>query len=116
MRRASRLTTQLYDRKLKPVGLKITQFSILSFIATSGKKNLVALAEELFMDRTTLTRGLNILMKRKLIRNINNKDLRKRVVVLTNDGEEILEKAIPLWLEAEEEVFDESKKNNFSVI
>jgi len=116
VRRASRLTTQLYDRKLKPLGLKITQFSILSFIATSGKKNLVALADELFMDRTTLTRGLNILMKRKLIRNINNKDLRKRVVVLTNDGEEILEKAIPLWLEAEEEVFDESKKNNFSVI
>ena len=55
-------------------------------------------------------------IKISIKKNFNNKDLRKRVVILTSDGEEILEKAIPLWLEAEEEVFDESKKNNFSVI
>ena len=116
VRRASRLTTQLYDKKLKPLGIKITQFSILSFIATSGRKNLVALAEELFMDRTTLTRGLDILMKKKLIKNLDNKDSRKRIVILTSEGEEILEKAIPLWMEAEEEVFKEPKKNDFSVI
>ena len=57
IRKASRLVTQIYDKKLQPLDLKITQFSILSFIATSGEKNLIKLADELYMDRTTLTRG-----------------------------------------------------------
>ena len=35
MRKASRLTTQFYDKKLKSVGIRITQFTILSFIAIS---------------------------------------------------------------------------------
>ena len=32
MRKASRITTQLYDKKLKPLKIKITQFSILSLL------------------------------------------------------------------------------------
>ena len=38
MRQASRITTQLYDRKLKPLKIKITQFSILSLLASGGMK------------------------------------------------------------------------------
>ena len=68
IRKASRLVTQVYDKKLQPLDLKITQFSILSFIATSGEKNLIKLANELYMDRTTLTRGLEILKKKKYLR------------------------------------------------
>ena len=67
MRKASRFVTQFYDKKLKSVGIKITQFSILSFIATSENKTMNALSKEMLMDRTTLTRGLNILLKEGLI-------------------------------------------------
>jgi DNA-binding MarR family transcriptional regulator len=116
IRKASRLITQVYDKKLQPLGLKITQFSILSFIATSGEKNLIKLANELYMDRTTLTRGLEILKKKKYIKNLGDKDSRKRIVSLTKEGVAILDKAIPLWMEAEEEIFEESKKYNFSIL
>ena len=46
IRKASRLVTQIYDKKLQPLDLKITQFSILSFIATSGEKNLIKLFDK----------------------------------------------------------------------
>ena len=116
IRKASRLITQIYDKKLQPLNLKITQFSILSFIASSGEKNLIKLANELYMDRTTLTRGLEILQKKKYVKNLGGKDSRKRIVTLTEDGLDILDKAIPLWMEAEEEIFEESKKHKFSVL
>ena len=116
IRKASRLVTQFYDKKLQALDLKITQFSILSFIATSDEKNLIKLANELHMDRTTLTRGLEILKKKKYIKNLGDKDSRKRIVSLTKEGIDILNKAIPLWMEAEEEIFEESKKYNFSIL
>ena len=116
IRKASRLVTQFYDKKLQALDLKITQFSILSFIATSDEKNLIKLANELHMDRTTLTRGLEILKKKKYIKNLGDKDSRKKIVSLTKEGIDILNKAIPLWMEAEEEIFEESKKYNFSIL
>ncbi len=115
IRKTSRLITQIYDKRLKPVGLKITQFSILSFIATGKEKTLIELADELFMDRTTLTRGLSVLKKKKLIKNIQNNDSRKKIMILTDQGIKILNSAIPLWEDAEEEILEESKKFDISI-
>ena len=116
MRKASRFVTQFYDQKLKTVGLRITQFSILSLIATDSKKTMMTIAEELQMDRTTLTRGLSILLKNGFIEQVKNNDSRKKIMKLTDKGRRILDKAIPLWLEAEHQILDESKKLGFSVI
>ncbi len=116
LRKASRIITQFYDKKLKSCNIKITQFSILSLIATSENKTMNALSDDLLMDRTTLTRSLEVLLKEKLIKNIKTSDARKRIVKLTDKGYEILERAIPLWKEAEQEILDESKKYNFSVL
>ena len=77
MRQASRITTQLYDRKLKPLKIKITQFSILSLLASGGEETVNSLSETLLMDRTTLSRGLDILYKYKLIENLKSNDARK---------------------------------------
>lgn len=116
LRKASRIITQLYDKKLKSCNIKITQFSILSFLATSEDQTMSSLSNNLLMDRTTLTRSLEILSKEKLIKNLKTSDARKRIVKLTEKGYETLEKAIPLWKEAEEEILDESKKYGFSVL
>ena len=114
MRMASRIATQFYDKKLKPIKIKITQFTILSIIASNNNKTVSSLSSELLMDRTTLTRSLDILIKQKLIKNINSTDARERIVQLTTQGHVVLETAIPLWKEAEEEIFDECKKYGFS--
>lgn len=116
MRKATRFVTQFYDQKLKLVGLRITQFSILSLIATDSKRTMMSIAEELLMDRTTLTRGLSILLKNGYIEQLKTKDSRKKIMKLTDKGRRILDKAIPLWLEAEHQILDESKRLGFSVI
>ena len=102
MRMASRIATQFYDKKLKPIKIKITQFTILSIIASSNNKTVSSLSSELLMDRTTLTRSLDILIKQKLIKNIKSTDARERIVQLTTQGHVVLEQAIPLWKEKEE--------------
>lgn len=114
MRMASRIATQFYDKKLKPIKIKITQFTILSVIASNNNKTVSSLSSELLMDRTTLTRSLDILIKQKLIKNIRSTDARERIVQLTTQGHVVLDQAIPLWKEAEEEIFDECKKYGFS--
>ena len=114
MRMASRIATQFYDKKLKPIKIKITQFTILSIIASNNNKTISSLSSELLMDRTTLTRSLDILIKQKLIKNIRSTDARERIVQLTTQGHVVLDQAIPLWKEAEEEIFDECKKYGFS--
>ena len=114
MRMASRIATQFYDKKLKPIKIKITQFTILSVIASNNNKTVSSLSSELLMDRTTLTRSLDILIKQKLIKNIKSTDARERIVQLTTQGYVVLDQAIPLWKEAEEEIFDECKKYGFS--
>ena len=115
MRKASRVVTQFYDKKLKPAGIRITQFTILSLIATNEDRTLISLSEDLLMDRTTLTRGLNILLKEGLIEQVKSKDSRKKIMKLTEKGHEALDKAIPLWHEAEHQILDESKRFGFSV-
>ena len=68
IRQASRVITQFYDKKLKTTGIKITQLSILSSLA-SGKPMLITeLSENLYIDRTTLTRSLAILKKKVLLK------------------------------------------------
>ncbi len=116
MRKSTRFVTQFYDQKLRAVGLRITQFSILSQIATDKKKTMVSIAQELLMDRTTLTRGLSILLKNGYIEKVKTKDARKKIMKLTDKGKRILDKAIPLWLEAEHQILEESRKMGFSVI
>jgi len=77
---------------------------------------MTELSENLFIDRTTLTRSLEILNRQGLIEKVKSQDARQRKVKLTNIGFETLDKTIPLWLEAEEEVYSETKKYNLSLI
>ena len=58
LRRATRLVTQSYDAALRPVGLRVTQFTILAVLAKRGQMRQSKLADILGMDGTTLTRNL----------------------------------------------------------
>jgi len=47
LRRATRVVTKLYDDTLKPSGLKLTQFSLLSSLMALGSSTLNELAENM---------------------------------------------------------------------
>jgi DNA-binding MarR family transcriptional regulator len=104
VRKASRAISQVYDAALQPVNLKATQFTVLATLSKSGQLPLSQLADAMVMDRTTLTRNLQPLLKRNLVSAIPGKDRRVRNVQLTPQGKRLLDKALPLWRTAQSQL------------
>ncbi len=100
-RMAARTVTRVYDSALKPVGLRITQFTVLACIGSGDVNSISGLADYLAIERTTLTRNLQLLEKKGIISFEQGADSRARPVKLTEKGEELLQNAIPLWQDAQ---------------
>jgi DNA-binding MarR family transcriptional regulator len=102
LRQAARRVTKLYDEALAPAGLGLNQYSILAKLERLGPRPLGELAAFLVMDRSTLGHLLRPLEKRGLVRlEVPEQDRRSRAIALTPAGRELVEKARPLWAEAE---------------
>lgn len=101
LRRTTRRVTQAYDNALKPAGLKLTQYSVLANVARDGGLSITELAERLATDRTTLTRNLRPMERAGWIVVAAGADRRCRAVGITEAGQELFERALPLWQEAE---------------
>ena len=82
---------------LAPAGLRSTQFVMLAGIHKNGPVSTGQLADDLVMDRTTLTRNLKPLMQKKLVALKEGDDRRIRLVTLTAKGRRLLAAALPLW-------------------
>jgi len=103
LRQAARVVTQLYDHKLKPSGLTITQFGILKLLAARPNLSTGNLAGAMAMDSTTLTRTLKIIQDNRWIVVATGEDRRKRCWNITATGQERLKQAEPLWQGAQDE-------------
>jgi DNA-binding MarR family transcriptional regulator len=111
LRRATRRVTQIYDAHMKPLGLRITQFAVLGHLAGAGSPvaapsqiSITALARRLGLDRSTLGRNLRPLIKSGLVVMEGGEDRRAHTLALTDAGRATLEKAIPLWRDAQRHV------------
>ena len=101
LRMATRAITQIFDVILKPTGLLGTQLPLLVKAVTLGPITISAMADELVMDRTTLTRNLKPLKKQDLVAIAQGEDRRTRMVSITPRGEELLAEVVPLWTRAQ---------------
>ena len=102
LRRAARTITRRYDAALRPSGLTLGQFSILTMTAAAGPISIGALAARLGMDRTTMTRDLAPLQRRGLLESLADpKDRRSRKLGATAEGRRLLQEALPLWASAQ---------------
>jgi DNA-binding MarR family transcriptional regulator len=104
MRKVTRAVTQYFDRFLEPTGIRATQFTLLVALYSTKGKTLTEIAESLVMDRTTLTRNLKPLEKSGLINTVQTLDKRSKAYVLSEKGEQIVEKCVPLWQQAQNSV------------
>ncbi len=100
-RRTARHLTREYDRALKPAGLKLTQYSVLANLVRTGGLSITALAERLAMDRTTMTRNLRPLERAGWVVVRDGPDRRRRSVEITGAGQDVFDRAQPLWQAAE---------------
>ncbi len=102
LRKASRAVTQLFDTVLAEHKLRITQFSILAVLMWHGKaRRMSDLAQDLVMDRTTLTRNLKPLERAGYLQVLPGADKRERLAALTDAGRAMMESAMPQWHEAQ---------------
>ena len=106
LRKASRMMTQAYDHYLQPSGLTNTQFSLLVVASKCNPVSITELADQLAMDRTTLTRNLQIVKRAGLVQVHPGRNARTKDVKVTNRGRKTLEKALPLWEQAQNKVVD----------
>ncbi len=104
LRRATRAVTQLYDEATRPAGVRVTQFTLLSAIGSLEPVTVGRLAHAVGMDRTTLTRNLQPLSKRKLVELGPGADQRERHISLAEKGEQTLARALPRWERAQAEM------------
>ena len=102
-RRASRALTRRYDLALRPLGLTVTQFSILGALRpremTQGE-----LGKKFLMNSTTLTRTLRPMEKLGWIRSAPGDDQRQRWLSITSKGRLLFEKACPAWQRTQNEL------------
>jgi len=106
-RQAARALTKVYDEALRPEGVQTSQLSVLVAVAHFGEAgaSIHALADVLGMDRSTLSRNLRPLEKLGLLRVARSpEDARLRLVLLTKQGERVIERVYPLWQRAQREV------------
>ena len=102
VRSAARHVTQLYDQFLAPIGLRVTQFSILAKLKRIGPLTINALAKDMAMDRTTLGRAVQPLERDGLVQiESTPSDRRAKEIHLTKSGEKRLEQALKVWSQAQ---------------
>lgn len=93
LRQASRIITAYFDDELRPSGLRATQLNILMAIEVGRWPTITRLADVLAMDRTTLTRNLQLLRRRGLVL--------PEGIGLTSRGRRAAAAAMPRWERAQ---------------
>ena len=120
VRSAARHVTQLYDQFLAPVGLHVTQFSILAKLKRLGPMTINALANEMVMDRTTLGRNVLPLERDGLMRiETSAADRRAKQLHLTKAGEKRLQAGREAWAKAQarfEDRFGTKRATDFRAV
>ena len=106
LRQATRALTQRYDAALAAAGIRLTQFNLLVALAQAPSVPLSRLAKAMVMDRTTLTRNLAPLVRRRLVVESGAPDRRVRSYALTARGKQVLARALPGWKAAQAQILD----------
>jgi DNA-binding MarR family transcriptional regulator len=100
-RRTARALTRAYDRALKPHGLRITQFSILSMLTLTGPLPMRELGRRQNLERTSLVRSLARLESAGWVETRKEADGRTGIVAITPAGREKLVAVKPAWAAAQ---------------
>ena len=103
-RQFGRLLSRQYDAELAKVGLKTTQYSLLSHVLKFGEIAPGELARQMGLDASTLTRNLQPLLAAGWLVLEPGVDARSRNIGLTQAGREMQTQAQRHWKVAQQQV------------
>ncbi len=101
LRVATRAVTRLYSAELREAGIEATQYTILQILEGAGPLSQGRLGEVLAAEKTTMSRNLKLLEKRKWIQAEMGEDRRERIVRITEPGRKQLARARGSWERAQ---------------
>ncbi|MBI4854944.1 MAG: winged helix-turn-helix transcriptional regulator [Acidobacteria bacterium] len=104
LRMLNRVITNIYDDALRSLDLKVSQLNILVAAAKMGTARPIDVCQHLHLDISTLSRNVERMKARGWLEVVPDKDGRSQPFCLTPQGRELLEKAIPVWNEAQQQV------------
>ena len=102
LRRIAQKITDLYDIALKPAGITVNQYSLLVNISRIEGCGTGELAEHVKLEKSTLVRTIQPLLRNELIIDKASGEKRRRRLYLTPAGEDVLRVAFPLWNKVQE--------------
>lgn len=102
LRQFMRRVTQHYDSEMSKVGLKTTQYSLLSYVEKLGPIRPIDLASSIKMEPSTLTRNLKPLADAGWINILAGTDARSRLVAITASGSAKRAQAKRKWRKAQD--------------
>jgi DNA-binding MarR family transcriptional regulator len=104
VRLVNRLVTAHCEDKLRPHGLHVAQVNLLCAMANMGPVQPSVLAQRMFLEKSTLSRDLQVLLGHGYVQRDGGKDARSQLLTITPDGIAKLESIMPLWQEAQREL------------
>ena len=104
LRRVAQKITDFYDETLRPAGISVNQYSLLSNISRMEGCGTGELAQKVKLEKSTLVRTLQPLLRDGLITDKSSEGNRRRQIYLTPHGQDVLKKAIPLWDKAQRDI------------
>lgn len=105
LQRAARAVGRHFDEVLRPLGLTNGQYSLLVSLNRPEPPRVAEVAHVLAMDRTTLTASIKPLERRGLMTSFQDeKDKRIRRLKLTDEGLDLLQRAVPIWRETHDRI------------
>jgi DNA-binding MarR family transcriptional regulator len=95
---AARTLLRHHDAKLKSFDVTVQQFSLLAAIRFHPGRPVASLAQRVLLDRTSLTRNLDRLERKGLVRRAADAPAGNvRICELTPRGDRLLDRLLPEW-------------------
>lgn len=104
LRKTERIVTRHYDAYLADAGVTAVQLPMLATIASAPEPSFRFLSEQLDLDRSTLSRNLNLLQRMGLVKIGPSSGPKPGPISLTRKGRDTLRRAHERWLAAQREI------------
>jgi len=104
VRMLNRMVTSIYDDALAKAGVKTSQFNVLVAVSNRSEMRPSELAKILAMDESTLSRNVDRMCAKGLLRLEADEDRRSHRITITEQGTAIIRKAYPAWRKAQDQV------------
>src|SRR3954471_14982702 len=97
----NRAVTALYDEALRPHGLRVGQLTLLVAVARMGTARPGDLCRFLRMDKSTLSRDVELMRRNGWLEVDGSGDKRARPLRISGQGRALLEGVVPAWRQAQ---------------